>query len=320
MSLLDLVFGYAPAQVINVAARLGLADQLASGSRTTEELASATGTHPPSLHRLLRALACFDVVAEVAPGRFELTETGRPLRSDVPDSIRHRVMFNVGEEVWRSWGALEYSVRTGQSAWNHEIGSLSWEFFAEHPDKGATFNEAMATATRSMMPAIVAGYDFGRYRTVVDVGGGSGALIAAIVDAYPGVRGILYDLPNAAASARESLGARCEVVEGSFFDGVPAGADAYVLKSIIHDWDDETSVRILRNCRAAGGAVLVVELLLATDMNAAMNDLHMLVLTEGRERTESEYRVLFEAAGLELAEVAGPFEGYAVLAGVPRTE
>src|SRR5690349_20365660 len=194
---MDYAFGYAPAQVINVAARLGIADQLAAGSRTTEELAAATGAHAPSLYRLLRGLTCFDVITEVSPGRFELTETGRPLRSDVPDSIRQRVMFNVGAEVWRSWGALEYSVRTGKSAWNHEVGALSWDFFADNPEKGATFNAAMATASRLVVPAIVAGYDFGQYRTVMDVGGGSGALISAILDAYPGIQGMLYDLPNA---------------------------------------------------------------------------------------------------------------------------
>src|SRR5690349_13180067 len=161
---MDYAFGYAPAQVINVAARLGIADQLAAGSRTTEELAAATGAHAPSLYRLLRGLTCFDVITEVSPGRFELTEAGRPLRSDVPDSIRQRVMFNVGEEVWRSWGALEYSVRTGKSAWNHEVGALSWDFFADNPEKGATFNAAaMATASRLVVPAIVAGYDFGQY-------------------------------------------------------------------------------------------------------------------------------------------------------------
>jgi hypothetical protein len=214
-NLLDMVFGYAPAQIIHVAARLGVADELATGMATSAELAAATETHVPSMYRLLRALACLGVVAEIEPDLFELTSAGASLRSGAPDSIRALVMLFCGDEVWRSWGELEYSVRTGQPAWEHVTGLPSFEFFAHHPDQSATFNAAMADHTRSVAPAIIAGYDFSRFGTLVDVGGGDGTLIAAILNAASALHGVLFDLPAGVELAAKTLDAagvadRCE--------------------------------------------------------------------------------------------------------------
>ena len=243
-NLLDAVFGYAPAQIVHVAARLEIADLLAEGPRGSHELAEATGTHEPSLLRLLRGLACLGGVAQIRPGVFELTETGRPLRSDVPDSIRRLVMLSVSDEVWRSWGELEYSVRTGEPAWDKVAGMSSFAYFDAHPAERATFNAAMSEHTRSVAAAFIAGYDFTRFGTLVDLGGGNGTLVAEMLRAISGLRCLIYDRSSGLEGAPAILAAagvadRCELVEGDFFESVPAGTDAYVLKSVIHDWDDE---------------------------------------------------------------------------------
>ncbi|HEV2783427.1 MAG TPA: methyltransferase [Actinophytocola sp.] len=327
-SLLDTVLGLAPAQIIHVAARLGLADHLAGGPKTGAELATATGSHGPSLHRLLRALVCLGVVTQADGDRFALAPRGMPLRSDAPDSIRSLVLLYCSERGWRSWGALEYGIRTGKVPAEHVTGMPAFEYFAAHPELGAEFNAAMAEFTRSIAPAVIGGYDFARFGTLVDVGGGNGTLLAAILSAVPSLRGVLFDLPHgvehaAATLAKAGVAGRCEVVTGDFFDSVPPGADAYLLKSIVHDWDDERSAVILRNCRTAmadGGVVLVLERMLPDRLSpantgAVLSDLNMLVFTGGRERTEAQYRALYAAAGLELAEVAGPFGDYFVIVG-----
>ncbi len=330
-NLLDTVFGYAPAQIIHVAARLGIADQLAGGALASTELAAATETHPPSMYRLLRALACFGVVTEVEPDRFELTAAGASLRTAAPDSIRALVLLFCGDEVWRSWGELEYSVRTGKPAWEHVTGMPSFEFFAQHPAQSATFNAAMADHTRSVTPAIIASYDFSRFGTLVDVGGGDGTLIAAVLDATPGLRGVLFDLPAGVEMAAKILDAagvadRCDVVTGDFFASVPEGADAYLLKSVIHDWDDERAVEILCSCRRAmpaASTLLVIEPVLPPRVDSpevtgtVLSDINMLVNTGGRERSEEEFRALHSAAGFELTAVMGVGAGYRVLEGSP---
>lgn len=313
----DRVVGYAPAQIIAVAARLGIADQLAGGAMTSGELAAATGTHAPSLYRLLRALACLEVVAEVGPDRFELTPAGVALRSDAPGSIRALAMLLCSDEAWRSWGELEYSVRTGKPAWDRVTGMSAFEFFTQHPEQSATFNAAMAEYTRSVAPAIVAGYDFSRFATLVDIGGGDGTLIAAILNAVPGLGGVLFDLPAGVERSAKTLAAvgvadRCQVVTGDFFTSVPEGADAYLLKNVIHDWDDERAVAILRSCRramTAAGTLLLAEQVLPPQVESpevtgmVLGDLQMLVLTGGRERTAEEFRALFTAAGFELTTI-----------------
>jgi hypothetical protein len=331
MSLLDAVFGYAPAQIVHVAARLGLADHLAERPRTTDELARATGTHAPTLHRLLRGLACLGAVSQT-DGGWELSEEGRVLRSDQPDSVRRMIMLSVSDEVWRSWGELEYSVRTGKSAWHKVTGQTSFEYFAANPEQRAVFNDAMSEHTRTVAAVFTGGYDFGAFATLVDLGGGNGTLISALLRAVPTMRGILLDTADGLEDApkvlaQEGVTDRCELVTGDFFTEVPAGADAYVIKSVIHDWDDEQTVAIYRTVRAAmapHSVLITIEPVLPEqagpeDTAGVMSDLNMLVLTEGRERTEREFRALHETAGLTVTELVGPLAGYRLIVGAPST-
>lgn len=329
-SVLELVFGYTAAKMIDVAARLRVADHLAEGQLTIHELAERTETHEQSLFRLLRGLACFGVVVQTSPDTFTLGPGGQQLRSDTPESIRSMVMLLCADETWRSWGELEYSVRTGAPAWDQVIGVSNFEFLAKHPEQAAVFNAAMSEYTRAAIPGIIGRHDFTRYATIVDIGGGDGSLLAEILKASPTTRGTVFDLPagvDGAARTFEAAGVadRATVTPGDFFaTGVPAGAEAYLLKSVLHDWGDEKATQLLRTLRdavAPGGAVLAVEPVLpATVENPAvtgivMSDINMLVNTGGRERTLDEYRALFTAAGLELADVSGEGTDFCVLEG-----
>ena len=329
-----MVYAFMPAQVLGVAARLRLADQLAGGRMSLAELAAATQTHEPSLRRLLRALACLEVVTEPEPGVFELAPAGRHLRADVPDSIRAAALLFTSEEMWRSWAQLEYTVRTGNIAWDHAIGMSVFEFMDRHPEQSGTFNAAMADRTRTVSPRIAAAYDFGRFERLVDLGGGDGTLMAAILSSAPNLRGVLFDQPAGVAHAAENLRAagvadRCEIVSGDFFVAVPQGADAYLLKSVIHNWSDDGAVTILSNCRKAirdDGTLILIERVLPERISspavsrAIFSDINMLVNTHGMERTEAEFRALYSAAGFELTETVATGEepvGYQVLVGHP---
>ncbi|MFI0356826.1 methyltransferase [Actinomadura sp. 9N407] len=330
--LLDMAFGYMPAQIVYTAAELRLADAMAAGPRTSTELAKETGTHAPSLRRLLRALASMGVVEQRGPDLFELTPVGAGLKSDDPASVRGLLRLFCGPEVWRSWGDLAETVRSGEPAWDRLLGMSSFEFMAENEELSATFNAAMAEHTRQVAPEIIAGYDFGRFGTIADLGGGDGTLLAAVLRAAPRARGILYDLPAGLKDAERVLSEagvadRCEVVSGDFFEAVPEGADAYLLKSVIHDWNDERATAILSSCRKAmrpDARVLLVDFVMppmVTPENAGniMSDINMLVVLKGRERTEEEFRDLLAAAGLRLASMtpALPGSGYRVIEAVP---
>ncbi len=326
LALRRLVNGYQVTQAIHVAAKLGLADHLADGPRTSDDLARATDADPSALYRLLRALASVGVVREEADSRFALTDLGTCLRSDAPDSVAGWAAF-VGEPYhWQTWGALEYGVRTGQNAFRHVHGTDPWTFRAQRPELSTGFDQAMTDLARQAAAAILAAYDFGQFQTVVDVGGGNGTLLAAILARHPAMRGVLFDQLHVVAGAMPILAAagvadRCEVVGGSFFEAVPAGGDAYVLKSILHDWEDADCIRILERCRQAmttGATLLVVERELGppnTYPDGKFSDLNMLVATGGRERTPEEYATLFSATGFRFAGVTpsdigvGVFEG-----------
>ncbi|WP_433328397.1 methyltransferase [Spirillospora sp. CA-294931] len=328
---LDMVFGYMPAQIIQVAAKLRIADLLAGGARTSGELAGEVGAHGPSLYRLLRALAALGAVTEVEHDRFELTADGARLREDAPDSIRGLVMLFCGDEVWASWGDLVHSVRTGEPAWDKVTGMSPFEFLATRPEQSATFNAAMAEHTRDVAPQLVEAYDFARFGTLADLGGGDGTLIASILAAVPAMRGVLFDLPAGAEGADATLKAagvadRCRVVPGDFFASVPSGQDAYLLKSVIHDWDDERAAAILKRCREAvsrDGTLLVVEPVLppvagAESRGTVMSDINMLVATGGRERTEAEFRALLTASGFAVTSIGDPIpSGYRVIEAAP---
>ncbi|TDC56288.1 methyltransferase [Actinomadura sp. KC345] len=315
--LLDLAFGYMPAQMLHVAAEIGLADALADGPRPSAELARETGTHAPSLYRLLRGLTGLGVVEQKERDLFALTAEGQRLRTDAPDSIRALVRLFCGPDVWRTWGDMTETLRTGEYAWKRVTGTTSFEYFESNEELSATFNEAMAEHTRAVAPGIIEAHDFGRYGTVADLGGGDGTLLAAILRANPGLRGMLFDLPAGLAAASgplEDVADRAETVPGDFFEAVPEGADAYVLKSVIHDWHDEKATAILRNVRAAmrpDARVLVLEqvmpeIVTPETRGVVHNDLNMLVSTGGRERTEAEFRELLEGAGLTAVSLTGP--------------
>jgi hypothetical protein len=305
-----LVSGFQLSQALSVAATLGVADLLADGPRTSDDLADATDSHPDAVYRLLRALAAAGVLHEADGRRFSLTELGEPLRRDAAESVHGWAAF-IGRPYYRAaWSELLHSVRTGENAFRHVHGVDPWTYRAERPDESAVFDRAMESSTRGSIAAMLAAYDFGRFGTVVDVGGGNGTLLAALLETHPALRGVVFDQPHvvdaAAALLRErGLADRCRVEAGSFFDGVPSGGDAYVLKHIVHDWEDADAVAILHAVQAAAGpgaAVLVLERDLGAPNEtpvAKLGDLNMLVVPGGRERTEQEYAALFEAAGLE---------------------
>lgn len=242
-------------------------------------------------------------------------------------------MLFCDEAVWWSWGNLLHSVQTGEAAFGRGFGMGAFEYFAQNPDLSTTFNAAMAEDSRNVAPSVVAGYDFSRFRTLVDVGGGSGTLIAAILEATAGLRGVLFDTAAGVEAAPNTLSAtgvadRCRVVAGDFFESVPGEGDAYILKSVIHDWDDGRAVTILGNCRRAmpaEGTLLLVEPVLPPRVESAeitgmvISDLNMLVNTGGRERTEAEFRALFTSAGIRLTRVTATLgsTNYRVIEGLP---
>lgn len=313
-ALTRLVNGYQISHALHAAAALGIADLLAAGTSSIIDLAAATETQPDPLYRLLRALAAAGVFHEHPDRRFTLTAMGDCLRSDAPDPVAPWALHAGQPYVHRAWEALPHSLRTGETAFRHAHGVDVWDYRARHPEQSAIFDRAMSGISRRVAEAVVNTHDFGRYRHVVDVGGGEGALLATILAAHPAICGVLFDLPHVVARAAPVLdaagvGTRCDVVAGDFFAGVPAGGDAYVLKGILHDWDDPAATAILRACRRAiapGGTLLVIERLIAPPnegADAKFSDLNMLVVPGGRERTRQEFKSLFLASGFRPTDV-----------------
>jgi len=320
-----LVFGFFPAQVVQTLARLGVPDALGDGELDLDALATRTGADPGALRRLLRAAVGLDLVGVSGSGGYALTPAGQLLRTGVPGSMANLAQLFCGDVVWRSWGELEWSVRTGGVAFERLTGLTSFAHMAADPHLNAIFTEAMAEGTRAAAPGIVAACDLTGVTTLADVGGGDGTLLAAFLDAHPHLQGILFDSP--AGVGDPVVAERCTVVTGDFFAEVPT-ADAHVVKSVIHDWDDERSVVILSRVRAAvpdGGVLFLVEPVLRDDPQVLadqrmllMSDLNMLVCTGGRERTETEFAGLLTAAGLRLESVTrAAGSGYSVLRAVP---
>jgi hypothetical protein len=332
LTLYQLLTAHYVSHALYVAARLGVADHLANGPRHVDELAQATRAHGPSLNRLMRLLASAGVFTEEGPGRFALTPVGDWLRSDRPGSSRATALLFAGP-TQRAWGALLYSVQTGEASFQHVTGMDPFQYFAQHPEEAAVFNDAMTAISTQVANALPAAYDFSPFGTVADVGGGHGVLLGAILRANPAARGVLFELPPVAEGARKKIAAlglsgRCEVVGGDFFESVPAGADAYILKSVIHDWDDARGIQILKNCHRAmapRGRLLLVEMVLPDRVGPSPwnqivtgSDVNMLVNIGGRERTDGEFRSLFEAVGFRLTRIL-PIEGSVacVLEGTP---
>lgn len=313
LPLRQMLDGYKVTQMLYVAARLGIADQLEGGPRTADELAAATGADADALYRVLRTLASIGVFEEIGPRRFALTPLAEPLRTGHPDSLRSLAIF-LGEDTYVPWGDLLQSVMTGAPAFEHVYGAPHFSYLTQHPEASARFDQAMSGNARRGASAVLAEYDFAGGGTVVDVGGGRGVLLAAILGAHPELRGILFDQPQVVAGAQPVLEAagvaeRCETMAGDFFAAVPPGGNFYVLRHILHDWDDERGIAILRTCAQAmspGRKVLVIEAIVASGNEGPQTkfiDLQMLVLYGGRERTAEEYERLFTAAGLRLTRI-----------------
>lgn len=321
---------YQACQAIHVAATLGIADLLKDGPRSADELADDTGTHAPTLYRLLRALASVGVFAEgdENDGRFGLTPLAEYLRTDASGSVRTWAVHIGQPYYWSAWAHLLDSVKSGKPAFPELHGTSVWEYRAVRPEESAIFDSAMTGLSAMVAEAVVQRYDFSRFDVLADVGGGVGALLAAILKANPRLRGILFDQTHVVAHARSWLeGAgvadRCEVVGGSFFEGVPEGADAYLLKSVVHDWDDAEAVEILRKCRTAmadTGTLLMVEPVLragnAPDP-AKYSDLNMLVMLGGRERSAEEFRGILAEAGFRLGGIIATESTHNIIEGVP---
>jgi ubiquinone/menaquinone biosynthesis C-methylase UbiE len=314
VGMLQMISGFWISRAIYVAAKLGIADQLRDGPKTVDELAAATATHAPSLYRVLRALASVGVFTEVKKRGFALTPLADTLRTDAPGSLRAFATVELGEEHYPAWGELLHSVRTGEIAFDRAFGMPVWKFFEQNPGNAKTFNDAMTGFTLAVNDAVLSSYDFSSISKIVDVGGGHGSLIASILKANPKMRGVLFDAPPVIEGARhrlkdEGLAERCEATAGDFFDSVPSGGDAYIVKWIIHDWDDEQSVSILKNCHRAmaeNGRLLLVEAVVPDGSEPHFSkymDLNMLIMTGGRERTEDEYRTLLEASGFKLTRI-----------------
>jgi hypothetical protein len=307
-----LIGGYRLSQAVYVATRLGIPDLLADGPCEIDELARVTKTHAPSLRRVLLALVAAGVFDKVGPHRFALTPVGAGLRADVPGSRRASVLFLLNESHWRPWGHLLHTVRTGETAFAHAHGASLFDYLAEHPEVASLFNAGMAGNSPAHARLVATSYDFSGLKQVVDVAGGRGRLLATLLEHNAQLRGILFDLPHVIEDARPLVAAagvadRCAFVGGDFFQAVPAGGDAYILRNIIHDWDDDQAVAILATCRRAmahGARLILVERYVPDDPREAPMifhaDLEMLVNVGGRERTTEEYAVLLTRAGLTL--------------------
>jgi O-methyltransferase domain/Dimerisation domain len=313
-ALLKLAAGGWIAQAIHVAAKLGLADLLNERHKTAEELAHETSSHPDALFRLLRTLASLGIFKQDIEGRFGLTPMAEYLRTSKQGSLRgHAVML--GEPwVWRAWGDAIHAIRTGESGFTHAFGAPLFTYYAEHPEAHSVSVAGLTSRSAPENIAIADSYDFSGFKTVVDVGGGQGTLLATILKRNINLQGLLFDMPHVVEMARpmlerEGLQARCKLVPGNFFKAVPAGGDLYMLKRILHDWDDKNSREILMTCRAAMSAESVLIVLDAVvpvgnePSFSKLQDLHMLVYAGGRERTEEEHRSVLDSAGFRLRRI-----------------
>jgi hypothetical protein len=308
-----LMNGFRGFQLIAAACELKLPDLLSAGPKGADELAVQTDTHAASMRRVLRGLAAWGVLVETTDGRFASTPLSDHFRSDRPGLRSTTIMLS--DEGYQAWGELLYTLRTGKPAFDHLFGKGRFEELGENPDSAARFNAAMVELSTRIGKAFVAAYDFGSARTVVDVGGGNGGLLIAVLQAHPGMQGVLFDLAQGLAGARAKidaagLGDRITLVEGSFFESVPSGGDVYLLKSIVHDWNEERGRAILQTCARAmtsEAKLVLIERELPerienpeAALSPVMSDLQMMVVLGGRERTTGEYRDFLAQAGLRM--------------------
>ena len=327
LALRRLVNGYQISQAIHVAASLGIPDQLRAESLSADELAERVGADPDALYRLLRALASVDVMHEEPDRMFRLTALGDCLRSDTPEPVADWAVFIGQPYHWQAWGDLLHGVRTGENAFRHVHGTDTWTFRSQHPELSAAFDRAMAANSKQITSSFLSTYDFSRFELIVDVGGGNGSLLAAILQRHPHPRGIVFDQPHVVALAErvlESAGVadRCRTEGGNFFESVPAGGSAYLMKAILHDWEDADARSILRTCRNAmdrGATLLVIERELGDsneEADAKFSDLNMLVNPGGRERSKADYQGLLEDTGFKYTGFKPTGSAYGVFEGI----
>jgi ubiquinone/menaquinone biosynthesis C-methylase UbiE len=327
LQMLQVMAGFWVARCVYILAKLGIADVIKDGPLTADQLAAATGSHGPSLFRVLRALAAVGIVSQDEQDRFGATPLSDTLRSDVRGSLRAFAMTELGEEHYPAWGELLHSVQTGEIAFNKAFGEPVFDFFATHPENARVFNDAMSGMTAQANEALHAAYSFAGSQKIMDVGGGHGGLITSILEKNPQMKGILFDSPQVIEGAEEKIAGsvvadRCELMGGDFFQSLPSGADTIILKWIIHDWNDEQSVAILKNCHRAlpgNGKLVLVEAVVpeTSEMHfSKFIDLNMLVMTGGRERTEKEFRRLYEDSGFKLTRIVPTGSPFSVIEGV----
>ena len=313
---------------VYAAAKLGLADHLAAGPRSAADLAGATRTHAPSLHRLMRTLAGLGILTERDGQQFALTSLGEALKTDAPGSARATLMAFCSPAFWHSWEEIVYSLETGKTGFERACGMPLFEYLAQHPQEASYFSEAMVGYHGAEPPAVAKAYDFSRLKTIVDVGGATGNMLAAILSQHEGPRGVLYDRPHVVSDAptllkARGVQARVTIEPGDFFERVPAGGDAYLLSHIIHDWNEEQCLTILGHCRNAitpDGRLLIVETVLPTGdtpHQGKVQDMVMLVVPGGQERTEAEYASLLGKARFGLTRVVPTESIVSVVEAVP---
>jgi hypothetical protein len=313
--LFQLGTGHFVASAMQVVLRLGIPTRIADGALTAAELASATGVQEDALYRVLRALASVGLFDETAPRRFKLTEAGQALRQDVPGGMHDMALWITSPLHFKVYAEMMHSVRTGQPAVEKVTGVPVFEYFPRDPELSEIFNNAMTTFSNQVIPAALEAYDFSGIDLLVDVAGGHGAVLTAILQKYPKMRGVLFDLEHVIAGARPRIDAmglkdRVQTEAGDFFTTVTPGADAYIMKHIIHDWDDDRAIRILRNIRTAMGSkrgrVILLDSVIPPGNTPDLGkiiDLEMLLMPGGKERTAEEFERLFSQAGFELTQI-----------------
>lgn len=316
--LMNIATSYWDARAVHVATELGLSDYLAHGPLSAEELAVKAGVNALSLYRMLRGLAAIGVYEHTAEDKFALTPMSDVLRRDAPNSVRDGVLLFGHEMFWRSWGDLRGGVESGEVPFQRIFGQPFFDWLTATPAAAQTFDGGMTALSRPILATLLESYDFSTARKIIDIGGGHGSLLSAILQRYPAASGVVFDLPHVAAEATKQfaaagLHARAQAVGGSMFESAPKGGDLYVMKWIMHDWDDESCVSILRHCRAAmqpSGKILIIDRVLPERVtespqmrNVIMADLLMMIHLTGRERTERQFRGLFAQAGVQLARV-----------------
>lgn len=326
--LLGMVNGFMLSQALHAFTVLGLADEIGAGRRTAADLGARVQADPIAVNRLLRALSAAGVLDEDEEGGFGLTPLGEGLRQDASASLAGWTALVGSTNFWTNWGGLVESIRTGKTGWRLRLDVDAWDYRAQHPEENQRFDRAMVSITSVYADTVAEDYDFPRFATIVDIGGGRGTLIAEILRRNPAARGVVFDQPHVVEGARPLLQAnglleRCQVVAGSFFESVPEGGDAYILKSVLHDWYDPEAMRILKTVRAAmrpDSVLLVVERILDPPnqgLSGKLTDLNMLVNPGGTERTRSEWDRLFTAGGFRLRDLHPTHGIFTVLESTP---